>query len=410
MTFFSIQHQCPQCGAPALLQETDRLMTCRFCKVRSVLMFPEGMRTVLPVCPSAADKPLMYVPYWRYKGIVFTCLNTGIQDRFVDFSVAAVSSVRFPRSVGLRSQALQLRYVTPDLPGRFVKPATPKPDMLTALEWIQLRETGPAWYFRSAIGDVESLLYAPFYLDRKLFDAVVDRAISPVLAEDDEVFGLGGEAPDPSIGFLPALCPTCGWDLRGERDSICLDCPNCQTLWAVQPSGLHSLPFGYVKPTGPADGYLPFWRIQAAVGGFPLESVADLIRAANLPRVVKATDADRPFYFWAPAFKIQAKSLMHLARGLTLMQPQWETVAEHARAGHRSVNLSAEEAVETIRLNMAGWITPRQKLLPALAEAPIDAFRQEIVFVPFTAGFHELALADTPIRIPNAHIQLSGNL
>jgi len=410
MTSFSIQHQCPQCGAPAVLQETDRLISCRFCKVTSVLMFPGGMRTVLPVCPSAADKPLVYAPYWRYKGIIFTCFDTGVQDRFVDFSLAAVSSVRFPRSVGLRSQTLKLRYVTPELPGRFLKPSTPKPDMLSAIDRIQTRKSAPAWHFRTAIGDVESLLYAPFYLDRKLFDAVLDRAISPVLAEDDEVFGLGGDAPDPSIGFLPALCPTCGWDLRGERDSICLDCPNCQTLWAVEPGGLRSIPFGYVKAAESADGYLPFWRIQAAVGGFPLKSYADLIRLANLPRVAKAADADRPFYFWAPAFKIQAKTLMHLARGLTLMQPQWETAPEHPRAGHRSVNLPVEDAVETIRLNMAGWITPRQKLLSALAEAPIEAFHHEIVFVPFVAGLHELTLLGTRINIPNAHISLSGNL
>ncbi len=410
MTSFSIQHQCPQCGAPALLQETDRLMTCRFCKVTSVLMFPGGMRTVLPVCPSAADKPLVYAPYWRYKGIVFTCLDAGVQDRFVDFSVAAIPSVRFPRSVGLRSQALKLRYVPPELPGRFLKPAASKPDMLTALDRTQLRESAAPWHFRTAIGDVQSLLYAPFYLDRKLFDAVLDRAISPVLAEDDEVFGLGGEAPDPSIDFLPALCPTCGWDLRGERDSICLDCPNCQKVWATDRKGFQEIPFGYVKTQGTPDGYLPFWRIQASVGSFRLDTYADVVRAANLPHVPQPVDETIPFRFWAPAFKIQAKRLMHLGRSLTLMQPQWEMATEHARTGHRSVNLPAQEAVETIRLNMAGWITPRQKLLPALAEAQVNALLHELIFVPFVAGPHELTLTDTRISIPNAHISLSGNL
>lgn len=410
MTSFSIQHQCPQCGAPAVLQETDRLMSCRFCRVTSVLMFPRGMQTALPVSPSAADKPLMYVPYWRYKGILFTVLDSGIQDRFVDVSVCAASSLRFPRSVGLRSQALKLRYVTPDLPGRFLRPNSGQPDMLTVIDRTQLRETAPVWRFRATIGEMQSLIYAPYYLDRKLIDAITDRAVSPVLADDDELFALCGEAPEPSIGFVPALCPSCGWDLRGERDSICLDCPNCQTLWAVEPGGLRSISFGYVKAVEPADGYLPFWRIQAAVGGFQLRSFADLIRLANLSRVAKAIDADRIFHFWAPAFKIQAKSLMHLARGLTLMQPQWETVPEHARSGHRSVNLPVEEAVETIRLNMAGWITPRQKLLPALAEAPIEAFHHEIVFVPFIAGLHELTLSGTRISIPHAHVSLSGNL
>lgn len=394
-----------------MLQETDRLIRCRFCRVSSVLMFPQGMQTVLPVCPSAADKPLMYVPYWRYKGILFTVLDNGIQDRFVDVSVCAASSLRFPRSVGLRSQALKLRYVTADLPGGVLKPNSEKPpDMLTVIDRTQLRETAPVWRFRATIGEMQSLIYAPYYLDRKLIDAVTDRAVSPVLTEDDELFGLRVEAPEPSIGFVPALCPSCGWDLRGDRDSICLDCTNCQTLWAVEPDGLKSIPFGYVRAAKSADGYLPFWRIQAAVSGFQLGSYADLIRLANLPRVARAADAKRPFHFWAPAFKIQAKSLMHFARGLTLMQPQWETVPEHPRVDHRSVNLPAEEAVETIRLNMAGWLTPRQKQLPALAEAPIEVLHYEIVFVPFAAGLHELTLSGTHISIPNARVTLSGNL
>lgn len=410
MTSFSIQHQCPQCGAPAVLQETDRLMTCRFCRVTSVLMFPRGMQTALPVGSSAADKPLLYVPYWRYRGILFSVLDSGIEDRFVDVSVCAVASLRFPRSVGLRSQALKLRYVTPDLPGRFLKPQGEQPEMLTVIDRTQPSEAKPARRFRTAIGEMQSLIFAPYYLERKLFDGITGRAVSPVLAEDDEVFGFGGQAPEPSIGFLTALCPTCGWDLRGERDSICFDCSNCQTLWAVEAGGLRSIPFGYVKTAEPADGYLPFWRIQATIHGFQLESVADLIRVANLPRVPKATDANQPCYFWAPAFKIQAKSLMHLARGLTLMQPQWETLPEHPRSGHRSINLPAEEAVETIRLNMACWFTPRQKLLPVLVEALIQPLHHEIIFVPFVEGVHELTLMDTRIRIPNAHIRLSENL
>ncbi|MGD9137268.1 MAG: hypothetical protein PVH42_10930, partial [Desulfobacterales bacterium] len=32
-----IEYQCPQCGAPATIEETDRLFTCQFCRVNSYL-------------------------------------------------------------------------------------------------------------------------------------------------------------------------------------------------------------------------------------------------------------------------------------------------------------------------------------------------------------------------------------
>ena len=44
----SNQNQCPQCGAPADLEETDRLFACPFCRVTSLLLTRDYFRYVLP--------------------------------------------------------------------------------------------------------------------------------------------------------------------------------------------------------------------------------------------------------------------------------------------------------------------------------------------------------------------------
>ena len=75
--------------------------------------------------PNAApkNKNLVFFPYWRFKGMLFSCVESGIKHRFIDASHQAVESGYFPISVGLRSQALKLNFVVPESRGYFLKPA-----------------------------------------------------------------------------------------------------------------------------------------------------------------------------------------------------------------------------------------------------------------------------------------------
>ena len=59
MTSFIIEHQCPQCGAPAELEETDRLFQCGYCRVKSYLTIPDYFRYTLPH-HAPAGKELIY--------------------------------------------------------------------------------------------------------------------------------------------------------------------------------------------------------------------------------------------------------------------------------------------------------------------------------------------------------------
>ena len=109
MTSFIIEHQCPQCGAPAELEETDRLFECGYCRVKSYLTVPDYFRYTLPH-HAPAGKELIYFPYWRFKGMLFSCLKKNIDMRFLDVSHQALGSVHFPVNIGFRGQTQKLRF------------------------------------------------------------------------------------------------------------------------------------------------------------------------------------------------------------------------------------------------------------------------------------------------------------
>jgi len=76
---FLIDYQCPQCGAPAVLDETDRLFLCEYCRVKSYLITKDYFRYTLP-SKAPENKKLLYFPYWRFKGMLFSCASDGVKQ------------------------------------------------------------------------------------------------------------------------------------------------------------------------------------------------------------------------------------------------------------------------------------------------------------------------------------------
>ena len=37
---WEVELQCPQCGAPVTLEEADRILSCAFCRVRLIMIYP----------------------------------------------------------------------------------------------------------------------------------------------------------------------------------------------------------------------------------------------------------------------------------------------------------------------------------------------------------------------------------
>ncbi len=405
-----IDHQCPQCGAPATLKETDRLFECGFCRVRSFLSQPNYFRYVLPASGKSVQNDLIYFPYWRYRGMMYSCLAQDIHHQFVDFSYQAFPCDAFPSSVGLRSQALKLAFATPDMPGHFIRPKDHGAGIGTILETRYNKTLPKPIFYQAYVGDVTSLIYAPFYMKQKLIDAVLDRPVGLNQPEGFDPTGFSGGKTNAGINFLPTLCPDCGRDLEGERSSLALNCLNCQTVWHSAGMRLAKLKFGYIRDSLPTALYLPFWRIQASVSGIGLSTYADLVRLANLPKVIQPGWEDIEFRFWCPAFKIQPRTLMMLSRNLTLVQPQNALISEHQPGKRYPVTLPVNEAVKGIKISLAGFLKPVEDYQPLLKDIEIRPIRYLLVYIPFEAGHHEWLNSTLHMAIQKNQLALSGNL
>ena len=160
----------------------------------------------------------------------------------------------------------------------------------------------------------------------------------------------GGPA-DWRIRFIPTLCPNCGWDMQGHRDALVLHCGNCESMWQASKQGLSQVNVAYMPgPEVENTRYLPFWRIRADVVGIDLDSYADLVKVANLPKVVQPGWDRIPCHFWSPAFKVRPQRFLRLTHHLTLSQPREELVPHVPKGSMHPVNLPVSESVETLKI------------------------------------------------------------
>ena len=406
---FLIEHQCPQCGAPAVLEETDRLFSCEFCRVNSYLIADDYFRYVLPY-PAADGKEILYFPYWRFKGMLFFCGPAGIENRFVDISQQAIATPYFPFSVGVRSQAMKIRFVTPDTEGRFLRPGESHQHIFNNFAQRFGKSLPRPIVHQCQIGETLSLIYSPFYKSGKLYDAVLDNPVSEVLPEDFSIEDFAEDNPHGHIHFVSTLCPNCGWDLDGERDALVLRCKNCNSTWYPVGKKLKQLTFAHVPGQGSNTIYLPFWRIKADISGLQLNSYLDLIKVANLPKAIQSDWRAIDFRFWIPAFKVRPKIFLRLASQFTVVQPQKELIPQLPDGRIHPGNLPVEEAVESLKLTLADFMKPRRTLTERLPDIKVDAKKFSLVYFPFMEAHHEYIQAEYQIAINKNVMVLSKNL
>lgn len=406
---FLIEHQCPQCGAPAILEETDRLFACQYCRVNSYLTTNDFFRYILPH-PPVGNREIIFFPYWRFKGMLFFCGPAGIANRFVDISHQAIEAPFFPVSVGMRSQALKLRFATSDTEGSFLQPRQSFDKILNTFKQRFGKSLPEPILHQANIGETLSLIYSPFYLTNRLHDAILDKPISMKLPEDFNIEDFESAQLQGHIRFVSTLCPNCGWDLEGERDALVLACKNCNTTWYPVGKKLKQLKFAHYPGNGDRTMYLPFWRITADISGIELNSYADLVSVANLPKVVKNGWHDIPFRFWIPAFKVRPKVYLHLASHATLSQPREKLIPELPEARTYPSTLPVEEAIESLKVTLADFVKPRRPIMEIFHDIRIDAKKFSLIFMPFEEGHHEFIQPDFQLAINKNVLALSKNL
>lgn len=385
MNIAALDHQCPQCGAPVHLEETDRIFTCPYCRVRLFIHADGPFHYYIPP-RTRAPGTLLYLPYWRLRGNAFVLGQQLMQHRILDSSLLAVAHPQAPATLGLRSQALSMRFVEPDTPGSFSAPTLPYQDftrhLLQALPGMRTI-TGPR--LTACVGHSVSLVYQPFHAGTHLIDGITGRNLGPV----------SGALPshhEPASGlrFVSTLCPECGWELRGDRTSMVQACHNCDTLWQPGPAGLVRVIASVVGDGTDADIYLPFWSLTVKATGFQLDTWADLIRLTNLPRPILPWMETTPFTFRMPAFKIRPALFLNLSARTSLFQPRTTQITTLPAAHLHPVTLDGQQAVNALP-PILGRLAPARKLLfERIHNGRLRAASAALQYIPFRNSNSEL--------------------
>ena len=396
---WQIEHQCPQCGAPIILDETDRILACPYCRVSLYIAARDYTALYWPASP-AVSQELLFMPYWRFKGMVFSCQAAEVKSRILDMSRLAVPGMGMPFSLGVRPQALKLKFVAPETCGTFYRPRLTLQEVVADID-EQLHASVKAPRLHQAyIGETASLIYTPVFIyDNRICDAVLNKPVAPLPDHGLAELASCTQQEKLHLSFVPCLCPDCGWNLEGEKESLVLLCGNCSTAWSASKNGLYKIEFARVPEAAPDCTCLPFWKITAHIEGLKLATYADLLRLNNAAEVITADREKQELSFWIPAFKIAPDLLLLIAQRMTFFQEQGPFEENLSAASFHPVTLPSTEAIESITTLLAQCAVPRKEFFPKLPQISVQPRTSTLVFVPFKPSGSELIHTRMPLSI-----------
>ena len=415
----SIEQSCPSCGAPIELHEADRLLTCPFCDVGNYLVSTGASRYVLPdkAPEHVAREDMIYAPYLRFKGTVFSCQGNCVDHRVIDTTQRGGDIPSLPMSLGLRPQAMKLLPVTGEIAGRFFKQNEKAVTLFARAtrqaELFSSNETAEPLYHRAFIGETISCIYLPLYLQGGiLHDAVLNRP----LAKEEAVAGMMQQAMPYDQAweprFLATICPHCAETLSGEHDSLVLSCPACESLWDEKTGAFHPVSWQILKTRRESDDhlYLPFWKIRPDVAGLSLSSFGDFLRLTNQPVVVTREHDALELCFWVPAFKIRPHIFLQLAKSITMSQARIpEGTADMAGAMY-PVTLPSSEAVQSLKTLLADMTMDKRHFLPRLPSIALQIRQTDLIYLPFLYSGHDLVQEQTTVAVASSALQCGRRL
>ncbi len=387
---------------------------CGFCRVRSCISQRGFFRYYFPLSPEApGDSDVIYLPYWRFKGVRYACHFSGVKPRFLDISALAMEGVspHIPFSLGLRAQALPLKLVSSETRGKFIRPCKFKTSIHPSGQTVRSIKKDQTPVFQEDIGETTSLIYSPFYIHKnRLFDGILNKPIQTMLPGDMDITALPLCRPEKETLFVTGICPDCGWDLEGHKNSFVLVCRNCQTLWQTRGNRLGKIRYGCATPSHPDDVMIPFWKMNVNISPIALESYADLVRMGNLPRAIQPDWENQSLHFWTPAFKIRPNVFLRLNSQLAITQPNPRLEKKIQKNNHLPITLASSEAIQSIKITLASLVRPLKNHLPSLAGTIISPKNIRLVFLPFEPRHHEYFHRDLNVAINKNILALSGNL
>lgn len=368
---FQIEQQCPQCGAPIILDETDRILSCKFCRTHVFLATDDHFRFYIPPAQGISEN-IYFIPYWRLKGLSYAVKANDISYKYFDANFLSFDSPLLPHSLGLRPQAMKLKFVgNADNEGKFIASSDKTKENI-----LKNYKTQAGALREIFIGETASVIYTPVYLAHgRVYDAVLRKPLD-LRAKDLEVEQDLISARDEKwhVEFLPLLCPDCGADLSGEKDALVLFCDNCHSAWNSSNKNFTKVKFFTWREEGENITYLPFWQLKVKVSGIQLETYADLIKVANLPKAPTEVWQKTPFYFYAPAFKLNPALFLRWCRQLTVTPPPKDLVDALPAKNIHQVTLPLNEALESSLVTLSSLMGNKTNLVET---APSSNFTLE---------------------------------
>ena len=413
-----IDHQCPQCGGSVVLDETDRVLQCAFCKTQLFIQSKDYFRYLFPF-PNTIGEEIIFVPYWRFRGMYFSCRTSGIKTTVVDKSFPALDNKALPVTLGIRTQSMKLKFAQKTENARFIEPRLPfdkssvetknrlSYEIITTHstryiginngeDYVEIPATDTELkenrlYYDAFVADKVSIIYSPLFIrDNTIYDAILERPVSK--NADRENFSSDAFSKDWIIQFLPTLCPNCGWGLIAEKDSCILLCNHCNRAWEVSQNTFLPVKYAIAPSDNPQQKvtYLPFWKIKTDIRGINLQSYGDLLKLANLTKPVTEEKKRSDIYFWIPAFKIAPPIFLRIAKQMTTANPQKELLEELNNISCYPANVRLNEAIESLKVVLAEIAINKKNFMPSLEEITITSGESLLVFHPFIDSNYEL--------------------
>jgi hypothetical protein len=428
---FQIEQQCPQCGAPIILDEADRILSCKFCRTRVYLASEDMFRFYIPPAQGISET-IYFIPYWRIKGLSYTIeekpvirehngssfshsisssiKGIDISSKYFDINSLSLDSKLFPYSLGLRPQVMKLKFVGSGTinEGKFLRFSAASRDA-----FINNYQTRTGGAHKSIfIGETASVIYSPFYCaNGRIYDAILKKPLD-LQKRDTEAEQTLISTPDEKwhVNFLPMLCPDCGADLPGEKDALIVFCKNCKSAWSPIGKNFTKVKFSVWPEKGEDITYLPFWQLKVKVSGFQLETYADLIKIANIPKAPSEEWTKTPFYFYAPAFKLNPALFLRWCRQLTAAPPPRDLIVDFPAKKIHQATLPVNEALESTLLTLVSLIANKTTLAEMLPSLEFTMEDYSLVLHPFKTSASEMVHTKIGLGMEISALNLGGYL
>ncbi|MFN2355501.1 MAG: hypothetical protein ABR512_13390 [Desulfopila sp.] len=405
----SYLQNCPACGAPIQLSEGDRIIACEYCESRNYMACRGPQRFVLPdtIGPQLVRGDVLYIPYLRFKGHIYSCLGEELDYKIVDTTQLGYDNRRLPASLGLRPQAMKVEQIGGRRRERFVRLNQKVVDIFNKAARLTsafsrssgVRRQEARLYHRSFIGETISFIYLPTYFTNDtLMDGVLKRPITGRMDRQALLDRTVSCKKEWLPHFISARCPHCGAGMTSAADSLVQECHNCSTLWQEHGGVFRKIEYSFVDG-GRDPLYLPFWRIRPRVHGGALRNFGDFVDLTNQPVVLSATQREKPVTFWTPAFKIRPKEFLHIAKWLTMGQQSLP--AEGTRLQRRifPATLPSREAVQALKAVLTEAVLNKRAFIPTLPGLRLQAEKVDLVYLPFHALGQDLVQEHTRLAI-----------